>query len=328
MVKSKSKVITLIVSIILLASAFLLFGCEQGPTTEQIQENLNSFIQTENEANSFLSEDNTLKNFTMYKEAEQPETIDNNYQNLVMIAVDYIEDYARNFESEENFDYSLIQQNLDALNASYTQTLQDYQDFMQAQDASQIVYNGFALNYQNSVIDFVNDVFQTALSMKDCLAQNFGLIDDNFEEIVTVDQANIYLDAVRLELANDYRQFFLSSCKGEILAQNDIYAAVSNQLQSLADIRDILVTANRSPQFVTLKQKYDAIAEESAIMQTCLTNFSMYDFVNSFDGDINVYQTQVQDAENYLEKIESYFFNSQNQGALGNFILQISTLYA
>ena len=328
MVKSKSKVITIIVSIILLASAFLLFGCEKGPTTEQIQENLNSFIQTENGANSFLSEDNTLKNFTMYKEAEQPELIDNNYQNLVMIAVDYIEDYARNFESEENFDYSLIQQSLDALNASYAQTLQDYQDFMQAQDASQIVYDGFALNYQNSVIDFVNDAFQTALSMKDCLAQNFGLIDDDFEEIVTVDQANIYLDAVRLELANDYRQFFLSSCKGEILAQNDIYAAASNQLQSLANIRDILVTANKSQQFVTLKQKYDAIAEERAIINKCVESFSMYDFVNSFDSDINIYQTQVQDAENYLEKIESYFFNNQNQGALGNFVMQISTLYA
>lgn len=328
MVKSKSKVITFILSIILLASAFLLFGCDKGPTTEQIQGNLNSFIQTENGQNSFLSDDNTFKNFTIYKVDTQPELIDNNYQTLVMIAVDYIEEYTPYFQSEENFDYSSITQSLDTLNASFEQTLQDYQDFMQVQDAERIIYNGFALNYQNSAIDFINNAFQTALSMKENLAQNFGLLDANFEEIVTLDQANKYLDAVRLDLANEYRQFLLGSCKGENIEQNNIFTAVSNQLQTLAEIHDILLTEGKNIQFVFLKQQFDAISEERAIMQTCLTNFSMYDFVNIYNSDIKAYQTAVQDAENYLAKIESYFHNDQNQGALGNFVTKISGLYA
>lgn len=328
MVKSKSKVITFILSIILLASAFLLFGCDKGPTTEQIQGNLNSFIQTENGQNSFLSDDNTFKNFTIYKVDTQPELIDNNYQTLVMVAVDYIEEYTPYFQSEENFDYSSIIQSLDTLNASFEQTLQDYQDFMQVQDAERIIYNGFALNYQNSAIDFINNAFQTALSMKENLAQNFGLLDANFEEIVTLDQANKYLDAVRLDLANEYRQFLLGSCKGEIIEQNNIFTAVSNQLQTLAEIHDILLTEGKNMQFVSLKQQFDAISEERAIMQTCLTNFSMYDFVNIYNSDIKAYQTAVQDAENYLAKIESYFHNDQNQGALGNFVTKISELYA
>lgn len=327
MAKSTNKLIIIFLSTVLIALAFLLFGCNQSLTTEQIQKNLNSFIETENGQGSFLSEDNQFKNFTIYKNQAQPELIDNNYQNLVSIAVNYIEQYSKYFESEENFDYSSIQNNLDLLNNSYQKVLQDYQDFIEVQDSNKIIYNGFALNYQNSSIDFVNNAFSVALSIKECLAENFGLINTNFEESVTVDQANIYLDALRLDIANDYRTFLLISCKGEVFDQNEIYSAVSNQLKSLTNITDILVTEGKNQQFISLKQKTDALSEERNIIKKCLENFSIYDYVEIYDNDIENYQSSINDAKNYLEKIKSYFYNSQNKGALGNIVEQIIKIY-
>lgn len=327
MVKSKSKIITIILSVILLACSFLLFGCDKRETTEQIQKSLNSFIQTENGTGSFLGSDNTFNDFKVYDDQYQLENIDN-YQYLVSIAVDYIEQYSSKFESEQNFDYSAISQSLETLNKSFEQTLHEYQRMLEVYTSQPMTFSGPAKRYQSSAIDFINAAFQTALSIKDNLAQNFGLLDADFEKEVTVDQANAYLDAIRLEMANSYRQFLLGSCKGEAFEENGFYAAVSTQLQSLQSVNDTLLTADKEEKYVELKKMFDAIKSEQPIIEKALANFSFYDFVTIYDGNIAAYQTVLQDAENYLQKIESYFYNAQNQGAIGCLISKITELYS
>lgn len=328
MVKAR-KILSVLVALLLVACAFVLFGCS-GTTTAQIYQNIQDFITKTTSDASFIDANNSFKNFQKYNDSGALETSDENQQKLLQIVMEYIKTNVWQFEEyTENHDYGDLEQKLASLNDAFDEAKERHDDLVtSAPNSSQLVYNGFATSYQSACIDFINKAYDFALSMQKTFVNDMKLLDFDFASI-TVDQANFYLDTIRLSLADDCRLFFLDSCKGEKIDQVGEFSAVAQTLTNIQNISDATVTYQKGEAYVALRQVEQALANERTHLQEALSAFSFYDYQNIYERNIDSYANNLENAEIYLETIDNYFYadNSFANSYIGKFFEKIATIY-
>lgn len=329
MIKAKKSLVFVLCALLVVFSAILMFGCNEQTSSKEIYNKLDSFVADINQETSFI-ENNQFKEFNKKKDDGQFEEIDSNYQLLSKIALDFIQDYYFNFNNlNENYDYSAISSNLDQAVESFNKTQQSYEDLVQIKEGStSLIYNGFATKYQSDSLDFLKNIYNLALSVKDTLLNDIKIINEDFSEI-SIDEANQYLDCIRLDIASDCQKLLLSSYKGEKFSDNSIYLSASSILNKIYNVQYFFITedsiADKQEGFVNLKDVEKKIKEERVNLEKSLNNFSMYNLLVNFNGNIDQYSASLEDAKNYYQKIENYFASNK---ILDSFVSQISNLYS
>lgn len=329
MVKVRKSLLLILFSMILFASAFIMFGCGDSVTTAQLFERLDNFVVKINADDGFLQY-NRFKEFNKYNEEGTLEEIDSNYQTTIKIALDFVEEYYIKYGLiNENYNYSVIVENLSQVEQSYDECLENYNNLLAVKDnSSQLIYNGFALHYQSACIDFINKVYDLAFSIKDSLISDLKLMDINFTKI-SVDEANTYLDFVRLDIANDCKKILINDCKGVKFEDNSIWTSCGTILNNIYAINDITLTYQKGEQFVFINSIITKLSKERANVNKALENFSIYNYVTSGQyGDLASYEAIVPDATRFYAQIEKYYVGvGEDQSYLNKLIEQLTSLY-
>ena len=328
MVKAR-KILSVLVVLLVALCAFVLFGCS-GTTTAQIYQNIQDFITKTTSDASFIDANNSFKNFEKYNASGTLETSDENQQKLLQIVMEYIKTNVWQFEEyTENHDYGDLEQKLASLNDAFDEAKERHDDLVtSAPNSSHLVYNGFATSYQSACIDFINKAYDFSLSMQNTFVKDMKLLDFDFASI-TVDQANFYLDTIRLSLADDCRLFFLDSCKGEKMTRVSEYSAVEKMLSNIQNIADVTLTYQKGEAYVALRQVEQLLANERTHLQEALSTFSFYDYQNIYERNIDTYANNLENADVYLDTIDNYFYadNSFANSYAGKFFEKIATIY-
>ena len=244
--------------------------------------------------------------------------------------MEYIKTNVWQFEEyTENHNYGELEQKLALLNDAFDEAKERHNDLItSAPDSSQLVYNGFATAYQSACIDFINKAYDFSLSMQNTFVKDMKLLDFDFASI-TVDQANFYLDTIRLSLADDCRLFFLDSCKGEKIEQVGESSAVAQTLTNIQNISDVTLTYQKGEAYVALRQVEQLLANERTHLQEALSTFSFYDYQNIYERNIDSYTNNLENADVYLDTIDNYFYinHSFTNSYAGKFFEKIATIY-
>lgn len=330
MLKVGNKLLLIVLLIVLVMTALIMFGCGESITSAQLFDKIDAFIEEIDDSSGIFDSNNRFKNFYKYNDEGKLEEIDSNYQTMVKIAIDFIEVYHYNYRDvKESYNYSEIVEDLTSLNAQYDNCLKSYNNFVKNKDTdSTLIYNGFSLNYQSSCISFIKKAYDLAFSMKESLVNDLKIMEIDFNNI-TQDQANTYLDFVRLDVANDCKQVLLDDLKGDKFEGNLIWESCGDILNNVYNVNNIVLTYQKGEQFVNLNNIEKKLSQERENVKKAMSNFSIYSYITSgFYGDINGYETIVTDATRWYSKIESYFVNNGEElGCLDNFINQLVLLY-
>lgn len=316
----KKKFLLSALSLLLVFSSMALIACgddrEKVNPTTTFETTLQSFVE-ENALfkNSSVQGINTkyyFNNFTS-KSGGIVREDDQNYILLNAYAMNYIEEYYPLLTGLKGYKYSSLYSGLDALTESFDEVKVYAQKIADVgEEVEEEVYNGFFANYKYYARDFINDAYSLAMSLSDFLINKVNYTSSLGSDKQTLEVVEFYLDSQILYVFNDYRALLIDSAKGQQLTNSDIYN------QAISDIQLYASLARRTVKMPTAEIMADTIDlanhvnGERGYTMEALDNFSIYDFMMTYDGDITSYQKDEEGADAYYAQLQSYFAGDNN----------------
>ena len=307
MCKLKKSILISFLAIMLIASSFLLFACGSKVESEDSLKLINDTLIEYKANTSIFKQDSVSSMDTNFCLADFNAE---GYSEYVAVGLNYIEDnYTRLEELQDkdiDYDYDKLNKKIDAMNNSYDLVCDEYENYSRASqfEASEII-NGYFARYKLSVKNFIGDIFVVAEE----LGTLFVNVDGNGigEEELTLEAFNSYVHYHKLLVAKDYKNYFMDGCKGENFFMFTP-AFASNQFRlycgHLLSETNMTITLDEAKQ---LNQVLLAVNADRKNVEKSLENFSLYDFYNSYEGDINSYSKSASDVEAYYSSIEGYY---------------------
>ena len=313
----KKSILYSILAVIMCLSCFVMFACNKDDKdTLTTYKDFITIIQSENtmfksDNINGIKSDYYLNDF--YSKNYQNVKIEDDVNYLVLCAggLNFIENYYTKIEKGKA---GKLKSGIIDMSESFTDLLNNYRKFKNVTDyADYEIYNGFFARYKWQAKDFINVVYENALDLADYIyndlgfGQNVGQIEDKDKGIVGEKEGEFlfYFDYQNLLILNDYRLFFMDSCLGQQM-DNDLYKSISENFKVFVNI------VGSTIKDVDKEYKEDYILHNSLLnseremTKNSIEKFSLYDFVNEYNSNIDAYEKKESNATAYYLQIERY----------------------
>ena len=266
-----------------------------------------------------IESDFYLNNFTYKEESGEKVEGSRYYITLIAYGMDYIEDYYVYLAGSEGKDYSALHENLDALNESFNEINQSSKDMVNDEgisDKHNQTYNAHFAMYEANAKNFINNLYETALSLSDFLIQQEGFIDElgtsstNTQEEI---QIQFYMDSQILKVFDDIRRVVIVSSNGvNYQGQGvDVFDNAISLLSSFANLSTRYIRDLNNETIENTMNICNRLDGERNMVRKALDNFSITDYVED-DMEIDVYEVENENAWAYYNRMEMYFSSNIN----------------
>jgi len=297
--------------------AFILIGsvafvaCGNGKTGDEVYNLYKSQLESLLDSGTpFASQtrNQVTSNFMLQKfnkKTSNSTLVDYGWQDeLIALGLNYIEMYyPLTQNAQKSFSVSKIKTSFEDLQDSFAVLKEEYQTVLQISDSeSMTIYNGFMANYADEATEFAKNVYKCALQLKTHLSNNLKVDATVGNQNTSYDAFEFYLQSQILEIYNDYNNLLMENCKAS-------FGSVASNILSLQSFAKNL--AVKYPQTIDtskIKVFFNALSEERALTYKALEKFSYYDYVKTYNQDVDAYEKTVSHANAYLQQIERYFY--------------------
>lgn len=322
----KKRFILFLLSAIFVIAGIAVVGCQKNANMDQTFTTLEEVVRSVTTSDSpFVSgtingveTDFLISNFKNKDAENQFVNDDQNYLLLTAVSMNYIYNYYGETKDLEN------KYNVNSLYKNANKLIEKYQEMKTCSNelnslgdnAETFVYNGKFTKYKMSVRDFISQAYLTASSLGDVLinkvkiTSNLGTANQTGEDLVK------YLDYCYMMSFNDFSDFFMGSCKGQVI-DSSLYITIKNKMITFA--QDIVskpnkeLSADQAKELVTMSSAY---AGERRMYEIAVSNFSLYDFTTRYECSIEAYAKDKNDIVAYHEEIERYYVISNSSYAI------------
>ncbi|MBQ8909237.1 MAG: hypothetical protein IJY90_03020 [Clostridia bacterium] len=236
------------------------------------------------------------------KKTDDYTTVDYGWQDeLIAVALNYIEQYyplAQGYTKSANV--SKLERSLKELSQGYKALKTEYQGVVQLEVYENMtIYNGFVANYADEATRFSGKAYACALELSAYLSNKVKFDHSVGSDEVAQEAFEFYVDSRILEIFCDYHNFIMVNSKASL---NSIPSGV------LALQAKTISTQKSAEEIKQVKEYFDALAGERALVKNAFKHFSYYDYVKLYDADITAYEKVSPLARAYYKQIERYYF--------------------
>ena len=315
--KAKKSISIIFLALVLLLSSFLLFACGKEESSKGAYKAYNTFMtQIKQDTSLFTSKqienlytDFYLNDFYSKDNAGAKVYQNNNYIALCAVSLEFIDEYYPTLETLKlKTDYTSLKDDVKSLTKSYKNLKAEHENLKNnAQNLDTTIYNGYFSRYRTYAGKFINKSYSSALKLAKFLNNEAKLAKTIGTDKVTDQAVEFYCDYNILKVFDDFRNFFMNSCKGAYV-DNDVYDNVLSMLKLYTNgglvNKDFSANANESKE---LKNILTQVNNERSIINKAVSKFSVYKFANTYDDSIEGYEKANENAPAYLNKINMYF---------------------
>lgn len=314
--KKKATILTLLASVLVGTSGFM-FGCGSKGNNKDTFKSFQTTLSTLKEDSNLFKQDDIysistnfyLNNFAQKNESEDLVADDQNYIILNAVGLNYIESYCVKLENiEGKYNYKVLNKSLDALNESYIAVKDSVVDLASVEEnANYDIYNGYFADYKNLVKDFTLKVYDVATTLGDFLINEVKITNNIGSEKQTTEDLKTYFDYQNLLIYNDFCQFFMDSCEGQVI-DNSIYTKANSTIVSFSNyilhknIREL--SNNKVDEYIRIST---ALNNERRLTLESIKEFSLYEYTTRYENSIDAYEKEESDADTYFVQLTKYF---------------------
>ena len=251
---------------------------------------------------------------------------DINYITLNAFAMNYIQNYYTELSGlEGDYNYSQLHTALNSLNESFEKVRVESKNVYNVDaNESVTIYNGFFSRYEDSAREFIDQAYNTAITLSDFLIEQVDLTKDIGSDNQTTEQIKLYVDSQLLYIFNDFRALLMDSGRGRQFNGEVLYDNSVTLLESFSNLSSDLLQSVTAEMMSELKELSSYLDNERIITGQSLENFSLYDYCNydSMDG----YLKEESNAQIYYNQLQSYYSNS-NSTLNQYYLFLVSNIY-
>lgn len=312
----KKSFILIILSAIFIFAGVMTVGCGKSVSNTTAYNAIEAFVIDSNSEEAPFSigtvngvETNYyINNFQKKNDSNVLIDDDQNYQLLNAVGLNYIGKYYSELENVQNkYDFSSLYENTKKLKTRYNElkTLNDEINGL-GSNAQSFVYNGYFSKYKISAREFVDQTYSTAAALGDLLINKIKITSSLGTDNQTQEDFEKYMDYQNMMLFKDFNDFFMKSCKGQII-DNAIYTATKTKM--LTFCQDIVLKTNKTlskekvAEVVTMS---NALMGERRMYAIAAKNFSLYDFTTKYENSIDAYEKAQNDADSCYDEMQRY----------------------
>lgn len=320
----KKKILYSVLAIVIGLSGFGLVACGDDTSSVNPYERYSETITTFKEATTLFKEGATtggietdfyLNNFNTMQSSGTKVEGNKNYITLVGYGMNYIEKYHVYLSSRTGNSFSSLHSNLDNLITNFNIINQDSKNMVNAEGIAHIeTYNNYFYEYEAHAKDFINSVYNTALTLSDYLTNQVGFTSGLGTDEQTDIQIDYYVDSQMLNVFDDIRRLLIVSACGVDYEGSSIelYDDTVNLLTYYATLSTHYTQSLSAEVMTDFIDLSNLLAGERAITRKALDNFSLYTFENEYELSIELYTLDNQDALAYFEQLQKYFSAENN----------------
>ena len=318
----KKKIFLSIIASIMVFTSMLFVGCKdlgnaqdtfalysQAMTTYKSNSNLFISGSISNNKTNFY-----LNNFYSKNASGDEVQDDQNYLILTAIGLNFIEEYHTKLDGlEGSYDFNKLVNAINSLNSDYDELKTENENMLSVETNAEIdIFNGYFTRYKNTAKDFIDGVYETALTLGNFLMNNARIASNLGGETQTQDELNFYYDYQLLQIFNDFKMVLINSASGQVL--NDIvYTSSSNKLKDFAqNIQAKSVKQLTIEQTSAYVEICDALNNERNSYQKAVKSFSLEKFENIYDGSLEAYTKVNSNFDSYYNQLNNYFCDTNN----------------
>lgn len=326
--KIKKSLYTICLAVLLILSSLMLFACKKEETSKNVYASFNEFVTSVNDEDVVFKDCPTnadyhfyFKDFSSKSSAGYMVYEYEHYNHLVEGSLSFIVQHYKKLENLTlKTNYSSLKSRIKALKKNYSALKVEYTNMMEeAQDLSYNIYNGYFARYHAQAKSFINESYKCALSLGKFLTGKADLIKNYATENMTAEEVDLYVDYNILKIYEDYRKFFMDSCKGNDILNNYVYKNALNIISSFyndglyQEYKTITVEEAESLRSVLTK-----VDNERKINDKALSKFSVYKFTNPYNHSIEAYEKDSKFAGVYYNRISQYIASGKSESSREN----------
>lgn len=312
--KTKKIFTTILLAVILLLSSVLLFACGDKSSSAQAYTEYSKLLSDFKQDTAIFKEETIMGLPTdLYikdlasKNSSNEKVYEYNYiLALSSVGLEYIEENIQKLDGlKVNASYSGLVNDAKNLRKSYNNLKTEHENLLSADGYDYRIYNGHFARYKTQVLEFVNQIFDSALSLGNFLHDKAKLAKDIGSVEMTVEALNFYCDYNVIKIFDDFRIFYINSCEG-----------VKNSLDYFKDMVELQknYTALYTKSYKALEQEdmkslqtlFDRINNDRKLGQKSFKEFSYYKFSTTYNNSIDAYQNSNENATLYYNMTINY----------------------
>ena len=272
-----------------------------------------------NSADTFASYQEMITTFTAGDNFFEVNNVEGYVSNYYL--KNFIEKYYEKIDGLDKLNFSSLNKSIKSLTNSYEKIKVEWQNLVNIDSSADYeIYNGYSTRYKWEVKEFINEVYDSALTLANFLVDKVGYLEGIGEEttdekeeenlaITPQEQLEFYLDYQNLLLANDFKIFYLDSCCGQKLDDQLSQNTTLNFKKFVQTINNTLKTLTNED-IKNLINVNDAFNLERQTTLKALDKLNFYEFVTSYESNIISYEKENKYCEAYYRQIEKYFSES------------------
>ena len=331
--KTKKALLSICLVFILLLSSVVLFACGNKSNSADAQQSYSQVLEDIKKDTSLFKagtindmQTNYYLNDLAYKDENGNLVYAyDNYVAILAVGLDFIEEYHVALERvKAKGNYSSLQDDVKSLTKKFNTLKTDHNNLLNdTVGLDYTIYNGYFARYKTSALNFVNETYSCALNLANFLNKKVKLAQSVGSEDMTPEAFAFYCDYNILEAFDDFREFFMDSCKGveiENMAYQNVYDAVALWNKGIVKHDYKTLELNNVSALVKV---FDNVDGEREMAGKALSKFSVYKFVTTYGASIDAYKKSNANASAYYKRIGDYYFNNINTlGYLYNYLVK------
>ena len=318
----KRRIFLSFIASILVFTGLLLVGCgDLGNAQDTFALYSQAMTNYKSNTNLFISRsiNNNQTNFYLnnfYSKNAIGEEVqdDQNYLILTAIGLNFIEEYHTKLDGlEGSYDFNNLVNAINKLNTDYDELKLENEKMLSVESNAEVdIYNGYFTRYKNSARNFIDEVYETALTLGNFLMNNARIARNLGSETQTQDELNFYYDYQLLQIFNDFRLILMDSASGQILTDT-VYTNSSSKLKNFAqNIQAKSVKQLTVEQTNSYIEICEALNNERISYQKAVNAFSLEEFENMYDSYLEAYTRVNSNFDSYYNQLNNYFCETNN----------------
>lgn len=323
--KVKKSILTICLALMLLLSSFVLFACGNDQTSASAYKAYNELFTEMKQNVSLFSTGTTgglstsfyLNNFC-YKDSGNNKVFEyNHYLMLNAASLEFIDEYYPVLENLKlKTDYSTLKSDVKSLRKSYKTLKSEYDRYLvnavNVNTVAYTIYNGYFSRYRTYARKFIAETYDCALSLGKFLETKVKLSKTFATDEMTEEATEFYLDYNILKVMDDFKDFFMNSCKGLKLEGEEYKLTIKNLETWTGEIVGKTYKTISNEQANNFKDISVRLGVERKMTDKALSRFSFYKYENTYSSSLAAYKKSNAYAPAYYNRLNSYFWKTDN----------------
>lgn len=317
MTKVKKIITTLALVVMIALSSLAMFACGK-PIKKEDSKALIETTLTTYKQNTNMFSANTINGFETnfylvdFSSKDKWGSLVNDCDKYIAFAgigLDYIEDFYPLLDALiGKYDFKTLNNKVEKMNTAYGKANKELAKLKNLDsDVDYNIYNGNFARYKLEMKSFIDEIYETANYLGDMIINVSGIEDVIGTEDMTDSLLTAYIHYHKFLISKDYKIFFIDSAGG-VNFSDSLYLTAYNKFYGYCSMRldytELSMTAEEAKE---LKEVVEAVNGDRQNVYKSLENFSVYEFLNTYDSSLEAYEKDNQEAKIYYSNIMNYF---------------------